>query len=116
MLLVELWKEAVGFILGLSDGDAWLEAADDGKGIAPGLPELHDCGNEEVYFLTGSEDCSEIEAGREDADDGHWAVVNGNGFAEDGWVGGELVLPEEVAQHCCGAAAFEALFFGEIAA
>ena len=85
VLKLELREEAIGFVLCLGGGNAGLEAANDGKRVAPGAPEVHDDGNKQVDLLAGSKDSAEVKAGGKHTHDGDRAVDGGRTGVDRRW-------------------------------
>src|SRR5262249_15653367 len=65
---------------------------------------------------TGGEHGAKVEGWREHADDGGDLVVEPDGAADDGWVGGEAALPESVGEDDRWAAVPAAFGGDEVAA
>src|ERR1700741_34720 len=92
VLKLKVREETISFLLRSSSGNLRLEAADNGKRVAPGAPEVHDGRNKQVDLLAGSKDRAEIEAGGENTDDGDRAVdgsgagVDRDGLSDDIWI------------------------------
>jgi len=54
VLNLKVREKTIGFVLCLGSGNARLESANNGKCVAPGVPEVHDGRNKQIDLLAGS--------------------------------------------------------------
>ena len=93
--------------------DAGLESADSGEHVAVIANVVHDGGDEDVLLGAGRKDGREIEGGGENADDGEGAIIESDGAADDGGIGGVLAAPESVREQNGGRASLGAFIGSE---
>src|SRR5688500_15904054 len=96
MFALAEFDEGIRFRLRGGDRNAGLEAADDGDCVAPAADFVEGRGQEDVELNAGREDGTEVECGRQDADDGNATAVHRELLAEDVGIGGVTALPEGV--------------------
>src|ERR1700722_19407954 len=106
-------KDNVRCGLRLREGDAGLEAPNQCEGISPIAHIVKNGGDEEVGIRTRGENGTEIERGRQDADDGYRTIVESDGLADNGGASGQLTAPEGVSENRNGAGIFQALVGSE---
>ena len=75
-----------------------FEPCDHRERVAPAAHVVEDGGQEHLDALARCEHRGEVEARRQDADDGVRGVVDGDGAADDGRVTAEAPLPEPVRE------------------
>jgi len=96
-------------------GNKRSASANDSQSISPRPPEIHDCGDQQIHLHARREDAGEVEAGGKDPHNGHRLSIHRHRLADDCGIGGKLILPEVITQHCRRTAALLALFLGETA-
>src|ERR1700753_1220858 len=106
-------EEEVGFGLGRSEGNSWLEAAGQRDHVAVFADSVIDVRGEDVHLRARRIDGAEVEGVREKADDRVGRVAEGDGLADDVGVAVELPLPEGVAEDDNRGAAGAGFFRGE---
>ena len=108
-----LWVDDVGLGLRLRYGDARLQQANHRQHVSPGPDVIHDDGGKNIRLYPGMKDTAEVKAGGQHADDGYGAIVERNRLTHNRRIGGELPLPEGMAQQNRWPAAFDGLLGGE---
>ena len=113
---VEFGKEFPGFGPGLGDGDAGVEAGDEGQRISLHADVVHELRGKEIDLCARGEDTAEIEGFGKHADYGDGRSVERDRLSNDGTVAAELALPERIGQHGDHGVACDGFLRGEGAA
>lgn len=84
---------------GASGRGGWLEAADDRQRVSPAVRfRAERKRRKEIDVTAGSEHRRKIECRGQDTDDGDRLIIQGEGTAEDGGIGGKAPFPQTVAR------------------
>ena len=94
----DLRREHVDFSLSRFHGDTWPQTAHDSQRVPPIAKVIHDRRNKDVHPEARREYRTEIEGGRNDADNRDRLLVQQDRLARNRRIAGKLAAPESVAQ------------------